>query len=134
VAPVAVEDVVRILAAALTSKRLANQTLAVTGPERLAFAVVVRRIARAAGRSVVILPMPIGFHRILARVLEPVMKVPLISTAQVRILIEGVVDAPAGVADVPEDLKPSRQFAVEQIRRALPDPAGFGWRHLGCCR
>lgn len=132
VAPVAVEDVARVLAAALTGGRLPNQTVAVTGPERLAFAEVVRRIARAAGRRVVILPMPIRFHRILARVLERVMKVPLISTAQVQILAEGVVAAPAGVADLPEDLKPQRRFAVEQIRRALPDPGGFGWRHLRC--
>jgi len=79
-----------------------------------------------------VLPMPVWFHRILARVLERVMKVPLISTAQVQILSEGVVDAPEGVADLPEDLKPRRRFVVEQIRRSLPDPGGFGWRHVRC--
>jgi NADH dehydrogenase len=132
VAPAAVEDVARLLVASLAGGRLPNETVAVTGPERLEFGEVVRRIARAAGRRVLIVPMPIWFHRLLARVLERVMKVPLISVAQVKILSESVTEPLPGTGELPEDLRPWRRFTVEQIRRGLPDPGGFGMQHLRC--
>ena len=55
----------------------------------------------------------------LAQVTEWTMKVPLVSKAQVRMLAEGVT---------PDDLRPRRMFTAEQIRSALAEPGGFGWR------
>jgi len=133
VAPVAVEDLARLVAVALTGGRLTNQTVAVTGPERLSLGEAVRRIASAVGRRVVILPIPRRFHYLLARVLERAMKVPLLSIAQVKILSEDVSEPLPGTRELPEDLKPKRRFTPNEIRPRLPDPGGFGLRHLRCC-
>jgi NADH dehydrogenase len=66
IAPVAVEDLADILAAALVGGRLANQTVAVIGPERLRLGDAVKRIATAARRQILVLPMPLWFHQLLA--------------------------------------------------------------------
>jgi len=113
---------------------MTNETVAVTGPERLELAEVVRRIARAADRRVLIVPMPLWFHRLLAQVIERIMKVPLISLAQVKILSEDVSTPPLGTAGPAEDLMPKRQFTVEQIRGSLPDARRIRMRHLRCGR
>jgi NADH dehydrogenase len=134
VAPAAVEDVVRILCAALLDGALDGQTVAVTGPEQLTFADVVRRVARAIARPVWIVPMPYWFHRTLAWILERAMRVPLISVAQVRILAEGAVDAPPGTGELPPELKPVRRFNQAQILAGLPAVTPFGRRDLRCCR
>src|ERR1700736_1614374 len=44
--PVAIQDLVRVLVAALTTERLARQTVAVMGPEALPLSEVVRRVGR----------------------------------------------------------------------------------------
>ena len=72
-----------------------------------------------------ILPMPLWFHGLLARLLERIMKVPLISIAQVKILSEDVAAPMPGVTELPEDLRPQQRFTLQQIRRGLPHPAGF---------
>jgi NADH dehydrogenase len=54
------------------------------------------------------------------------MKVPMVSSAQVRILSEGVIE-PAPFADeLPEDLRPQTRFTDDEIRRGLPSPGPFG--------
>ncbi|MGH9718842.1 MAG: NAD-dependent epimerase/dehydratase family protein [Bryobacteraceae bacterium] len=131
-APAAVEDVARILSACVVEGRLAGQTVAVVGPERLDFREVVRRIARANNLRVWIFPMPVWFHLTLAAVLERVMKVPLLAVAQAKILAEGVADPLPGTAELPGDLKPARKFTDDQIRRGLPEPMPFGRADLRC--
>lgn len=42
----------------------------------------------------------------------------------------GVTNAAPPVASVPDDLRPRRMFTAEQIRSALPERGGFGWRDL----
>src|SRR5205814_2822111 len=69
VAPVAVEDVVRILIACLIDGRLTNQTVSVTGPEPLEQRELAARIAHVVNRHALIFPMPALFHRALACVL-----------------------------------------------------------------
>jgi uncharacterized protein YbjT (DUF2867 family) len=134
VAPAAVEEVARILAAASIEGRLDGQTFAVAGPERLDLSEVVRRVGRAVHRRVLIVPMPVWFHRALASVLERCMKVPLISKAQVRILAEGAADPLPADSKLPPDLRPVRSFTEIQIRGGLPQPGPFHRSDLGCCR
>ncbi|RNB52362.1 hypothetical protein EDM22_01265 [Agromyces tardus] len=47
-----------------------------------------------------------------------------------RMLAEGATDAAPPAASAPDDLRPRRRFTAEQIRSALPEPGGFGWRDL----
>jgi NADH dehydrogenase len=131
--PIAVQDVAAILAAALTSDELLDQTVAVVGPETLTVREVVHRIAAAAGRRVLVFPMPVAFHRLLARGAELVMKVPLVSLAQVRILQEGLIEPSERCDPLPEHLIPRRQLTIENIRRELPPPARFSCGDLRMC-
>jgi uncharacterized protein YbjT (DUF2867 family) len=133
VRPVAVNDVARLLqAAALGDQRLENRTIAVLGPESMPLGEAVRRVARAAGRRPVFLRLPIAAHLLIGRLAELVMRVPLISVAQVHILAEGVVDVAPFGEPPPADLAPTTPFSPESIRRGLPPRGGFGRADLRC--
>lgn len=119
VAPVAVEDVTRILRGALVEGKVRGKTVAVIGPERLDLGEAVERIAKAMGRTVHVMKMPVWFHRTLAAWCERRPGVPLISMAQVRILEEGVVEPLPGTDELSAGLKPSKMFTEEQILAGL---------------
>ena len=131
--PVAVQDVARILPAALTGDELRNRTVAVVGPQTLGVREIVHRIAAAIDRRAWVFPMPVAFHRLLARGAELAMKVPLVSLAQVRILQEGLTEPFEPCDPLPEHLAPRRQFTIENIRRELPPPGRFGCGDLRMC-
>lgn len=125
--PAAVADVVRIIAAALTQGRLPRATVAVTGPEEMTLSQAVRRVAAVIGARPLFVRLPLWFHRLFAGLAEMTMRVPLVSTAQVRILSEGLVQ-PAGAVDpLPADLTPATPFSKESIRAGLPAAGPFTW-------
>jgi NADH dehydrogenase len=131
--PLAIEDLVRVLQAALVDGRLPRTTIAITGAEQLYLSDAARRVAQVLNRRVLIFPAPIWFHRVLAQVCELTMKVPLVAKAQVQILVEGVVEPAAACDPLPADLAPVRRFTPDQIRTGLPVPGPFGLRDLRCC-
>jgi len=133
VRPLAVEDLVDVLEAALVQERLTRQTVAITGPEEIYLSEAARRVAQVTGNRVRIVRAPVSFHYLLARVAEWTMKVPLVARAQVRILSEGVVEAALPCDPLPADLVPTRRFTDEQIRKGLPEPGAFGLRDLRWC-
>ncbi|MFE4950351.1 NAD-dependent epimerase/dehydratase family protein [Leifsonia sp. NPDC056665] len=123
VRPVPVDDAVDVLVAALEG-RIPDPTVAVMGADELTLGEAVRRIARVAGRRPVYVPAPVWTIRVLARLTEWTMVVPLVAKAQARMLAEGV-DEPAPYApELPEGLRPWRSFDDERIRAALPQ-GGF---------
>jgi len=69
----------------------------------------------------------------MARVLEGIMRIPLVAVAQVRILSEGVTEVAPYADALPADLEPARRFTLEQIREGLPEAGPFGLRDLRCC-
>jgi len=131
VRPVAVDDVARVLVAAVTGDpRLANRTLAVLGPDEMPLGEAVRRAARVTGRRPRFVRLPIAVHLVIAWLAERLMTTPLVSLAQVRILAEGITE-PAPFADrLPDDLLPATPFSDAVIRAGLPDPGGFGLADL----
>ena len=132
VRPLAIDDLVEVLRAALLDGRLSRQTVAITGAEEMTLSEAVRRVARVINARPLMLPAPVWTHALLAHVWEWTMKVPLAAIAQVRILSEGVVE-PAPFADaLPADLEPRRRFTDEQIRAGLPAPGRFGLADLRC--
>ena len=131
VRPLAVEDLVRVLTACLTEGRLSRQTVAVLGPEEIPLGEAVRRVAGVLGKRPLYIRLPLWWHRLLAEALERIMRIPLVSRAQVRILSEGVADPLPGCGELPEDLRPGRAFTAEQIRQGVPAPGSFGF---GDCR
>jgi NADH dehydrogenase len=123
--PVAVSEVVRIIAAALVENRLSRQTVSVLGPETLLLSEAVRRVARVLNRPVCIVPAPVLVHRILAAICERTMKIPLVARAQVQMLAEGFLEAAPWADALPADLQPKLCFTAGQIRNGLPDPGPF---------
>ncbi len=133
VRPLAVEDLVRVIALALTGGRLSRQTVAIMGPEEMPLGEAVRRVGRVLEKRPVYFRMPVEFHRLMALCLERTMRIPLVSVAQVRILSEGIVDPWPPFDDLPADLMPGTRFTDNQIRRGLPEPGRFGLRDLRWC-
>ena len=131
--PVAVEDVVRILQAALTENRMSGQTVAVVGPQRMLLSDAVKQVARILGRGVVTFPFPVFAHRVLAWFFEHMMTVPLISSAQVFMLSEGITEAMPACASVPVGLAPQTLFDDQRIRERLPAAKPFGLKDFRCC-
>lgn len=131
--PLAIQDLLRILRAALVDGRLPRQTIAITGAEQLYLSEAARRVARVLGRRILILPAPVWLHYGLAHLFEWTMKIPLVARAQVRILSEGVIEPAMPCDPLPADLIPTRCFTAEQIRLGLPEPGPFGLRDLRGC-
>jgi uncharacterized protein YbjT (DUF2867 family) len=127
VAPLAVEDLVTILCACLIDGRLSRQTVAVVGPEQMTLREAVLRVAGEIGKHPMMIRLPILFHRALAWATERLMKIPMASAAQVRILSETLVEPLPFCEWVPADLMPRTHFTTEQIRKGLPQPGRFGF-------
>jgi NADH dehydrogenase len=131
--PLAVEDLVHAMRAALVDRRMKRQTVAVVGPEEIFLSEAVRRVAEVVGKQPLMVPLPVFCHRLLARVFELTMRIPLTSMAQVRILSEGVVEPGSPVVPLPYDLVPTRRFTTDQIRSGLPKPGPFCVGDLRWC-
>ena len=131
--PLAIDDLIEVLRAALVEDRLGGHTVAMTGAEELQLSEAVRRVARIAGRTIWMFRLPVWCHYVLARFWELTMKVPLVARAQVRILSEGVVEPALACDPLPLDLLPRRSFTDEQIRDGLPEPGPFTLKDLRCC-
>lgn len=118
---VAVEDLVEVIRASLDEDRFSRQTVAVLGPEEFPFSQAARRIAKAMGKpSLIVLPFPVFFHRILAFVSEKFMPKPLITKSQVQMLADGISKPTLESIPLPDELKPKTLFTEEQIRKGLP--------------
>jgi NADH dehydrogenase len=132
VAPVAVADVARVLAAGLVKGRLSDATVAVIGPEIMTLETAVRRVADATGKHPLFFRLPVGAHYGLAWLAERTMKVPLVAMAQVRILSEGIVDPLPFAEPLPADLAPATTFDRASIVAGLPPRGRFTTADLAC--
>ena len=118
---VAVEDLIAVIRAALTDQRLSKQTVAVVGPEEFPFSFAARQIAKTLGRrTLVVLPFPVFAQRLLAWTSEHLMPEPLVASAQVQMLADGISSPLPDSQPLPDDLAPTIRFTEEQIRKGLP--------------
>jgi len=131
--PLAIEDLVHVMRAAIVDRRMKRQTIALLGPEEIYLSEAVRRVAEVVGKQPWMIRLPIVCHQLMARVFERTMRVPLVSLAQVRILSEGIVEPGSPVVPLPYDLVPTRRFTTEQIRSGLPHPGPFCVGDLRWC-
>ncbi len=132
--PNAVEDVVYAVKAALVDGALSGQTVAVLGPETLTLRQAVLRVAGVVGKRPLAFRAPVWFHYALGWFVEKIMTTPLVSTAQVRMLSEGLAEPCPPCDLLPTELTPSIPFSDEQIRKGLPPAGSFHLRDLRCCR
>ena len=128
--PLWIGDLVDVLSTALVDGRLERMTVPVLGPTELRFDDAVRMIAGVLRRRPLIIRLPMLFHRLLAWVTEALMTVPLIASAQVRMLQEEIVAPVLAPDQLPPDLEPATEFTADSIRRGLPEPKRFGLKDL----
>ncbi|WP_312909605.1 NAD-dependent epimerase/dehydratase family protein [Natronosalvus caseinilyticus] len=126
--PVAIEDLVDVLAASILEDRLSETTVAVTGPEELTVTDLVNRVGDVIGRSPLIVPAPVHAQIALSWVQERALETPIVTTAGVRMLAEEATEpAPEGVCDpLPDALRPTRPVTPERIAAGLPRLKPFG--------
>lgn len=124
-----------MLCAALTDGRLANKAVPVMGAREITLREAVETVGAAIDRKPLFLRLPVAVHYILGHLLERVMRVPMISLAQVRILSESLVEHSGEVDVLPADLRPRTAFCAESIEDQLPEPTRFGAAdvQLSCC-
>jgi uncharacterized protein YbjT (DUF2867 family) len=128
--PLAVEDLVTVIVAAFHDARLSNKTVSITGPEEILLSEAVRRVGEVIGRRPLYVPTPLAIQKVIAWLAERIMKIPLLSLAQLRILSEGIVEARPPCNALPTDLLPTRRFTAERIQKGLPGSGAFGLRDL----
>lgn len=126
--PLAIEDLVDIMAAAILDDRLVDMTVPVLGPEELTLRDAVRRIGTVVGRKPLVVPLPLAVQYASARLQTRVVAEPLVSPAQVRMLAEGLTEpAPSNICTPPpDDLAPYRPFSAEHIDRGVPELRRYG--------
>ena len=122
VAPVAVDDVARILvAAALGDPRLRDRTLAVLGPETLPLGEAVRRVGAAVGRRPVYVRLPVAAHHVIARVCELSCACRWCPSRRSTSSRKASSRPPREADPPPPDLAPATPFSEASIRAGLPD-------------
>jgi NADH dehydrogenase len=117
----AVEDLVDVIRVCLVDEnRFTRQSVAVSGPEEFPFSQAARRIAKAMGKSIIVLPLPVLFQRMLAWFSEGFMAKPLVTKSQVQMLADGISQPTPESIPLPDDMKPKIRFTEEQIKKGLP--------------
>ena len=119
VRPVAIADVVAILAAAATCGHLRNASLPAVGPDSIHLSDVVRLVAAAVDRRPWFIRLPIMPGRSKSTLLEEIMKIPG-GTRQFPSDI-GVVEAASWAEPLPGNLVPRTHFTIDSIRAGLSD-------------
>src|ERR1044072_1627565 len=64
--PLAIEDLVHVLRAALVDRRMKRQTIALLGPEEIYLSEAVRRVAEVVGKRPLMLPVPVVCDELMA--------------------------------------------------------------------
>ena len=130
--PLAIEDLVAVIEAALTDPRLANKTFSVLGPEEITLREAARRVGESIGKKPVTFGMPVALHYVLAWLAERTMKIPITSVDQVRMLSEGMVEALPPCDSLTPNLLPKLNFTIKQIQKGLPMSAVLGCPDGSC--
>ena len=97
--PVFIEDVADAFVAALEDAATVGKTIELAGPEILSWHEMLDRIAEAAGRKKIVLPMPIGFMRAGATLLDWLPFYP-VTRDQLTMLEEGNTAPSAALRDL----------------------------------
>jgi hypothetical protein len=102
------------------------------GPQEMFLSGALKQVARITGRRVLTFPFPVFGHRILAWIFKRTMTIPLISSAQVFMLSETMVEPLPKCSELPKDLTPTIRFKDEQLIDRLPEAKPFGRNDFHC--
>ena len=116
--PVHVEDVAAAFVAALATPATIGRSYAIGGPEILSWTDMLRRIAEAAGKRKLILPMPIAVMRLAATLLDWLPLFP-VTRDQLTMLAEGnTADAKTVAELIGHAPRPFSAANLAYLRRA----------------
>ncbi len=117
--PVAIDDLVNILLAALLEDKMERQTVNVQGPEAITYSDACKRTAKVLKKSCVMVPSLVMAQFSKAQEQERSSKEAILTRTLVRMIADGN-QAPVDPCDqLPGDLAPKSLFNDEQIIRAL---------------
>lgn len=115
--PVYCEDVADAFVAALGDDTTIGKTIELAGPEALTWRDILQRIAEAAGRSKIILPMPLMLMRIGATLFDWLPVFP-VTRDQLTMLAEGNTGSPAALeALIGRDARPLDASSLDYLAR-----------------
>jgi uncharacterized protein YbjT (DUF2867 family) len=110
--PVHVADVASAFVKTLEDSQFVGQTIRIGGPEALSWPEMIRRIAAAAGKSKIIIPMPIGVMKLAASLLDRIPQFP-VTRDQLTMLAESNVAGPDPLARIID--RELRSFSSENL-------------------
>ena len=110
--PVHVEDVADAFVKALDDKSTHGKTIALGGPDALSWTEMLRRVAAAAGRRKLVLPMPIGLMKLGAALLDWLPFFP-VTRDQLTMLEEGNTAPPGDLEGLIG--RPARAFSAANL-------------------
>jgi uncharacterized protein YbjT (DUF2867 family) len=113
IAPLFVGDFCRVLSWCLESPESFGKTYSVVGPEEMSLGEIVDKTADSIDLIATKIPLPILFHRISALAMEYFMKEPLLTTAQVTIMTESLVEAEPPCHELPSEVRPGTGFLAD---------------------
>ncbi len=115
--PVYCEDVADAFVAALGDDSTIGKTIELAGPETLTWRDILERIAEAAGRRKVIVPMPLALMRISAALFDWLPVFP-VTRDQLTMLAEGNTGSPAALeALIARDARPLNTDSLDYLAR-----------------
>ncbi len=117
--PVAVDDLVAILLAALLEDQMERQTVNVQGPESITYSEAVKRTAKVLKKSCVMVPSLVMAQFSKAQEQERSSKEAILTRTLVRMIADGNLAPVEPCEQMPGILEPKSLFNDEQIIRAL---------------
>lgn len=117
--PVAIHDFCLIMKAALLETELLDKTVAVIGPEEMTLKETASRVAAVLKKNPRYLPTPLWALYAMAWTCEQIMKEPLVTIAQVRMLSEGISEPALAYDPLPPKLNPHTILDEITIRAAF---------------
>jgi uncharacterized protein YbjT (DUF2867 family) len=110
--PVSIRDVADAFGAALQNSETIGKTYDLGGPEALTWEEMIKRVAEAAGKKKIILPMPIGLMKIAATLFDWLPFFPA-TRDQLQMLSEGNVADPAPLESLID--RPAAGFSADNL-------------------
>ena len=89
-----------------------EKTFPVLGPREYTLKELVRVVADSEDIVPMVIPLPIFFHRLAALIMEKTMNDPFLSSAQVTMLSESLSEPSPPCDELPDDLRPTREFIL----------------------
>ena len=130
--PVAIGDFVKVVKGCLVGAGLQG-TYSVVGPDEFTLEEMIFEVGDVLGKKPKYFQLPVFLFRALSWLFEKIMKIPIVSRAQVELLAEGMSVAASPCRELPKELLPQKRFDPERIQRGLSKRRPLGLSYCLMC-